>query len=86
MITKIVQVPSFSSPSLYLSLPSLSFTLPLFSYYSGYFNGADYFSNPVGATSNNQGRLATGAMFMLVGSAWAVGVPITVVMLILVSQ
>ena len=84
MITKIVQVPSFPLPPSTSLFPP--FTLPLFSYYSGFFNGADYFSNPVGTTSNDQGRVATGAMFMLVGFAWAVGVPITVVMLILVSQ
>jgi len=52
----------------------------LSSYPSGFFNGAAFFDG------SQASKVATGAMFMIMGFAWAVGAPIGVLLIFLVSS
>ena len=53
--------------------------------HSGFFNGATFF-NSVGGTKPSQGDIATGAMFLIVGFLWILGLPVAILLLIMVRM
>ena len=51
--------------------------------HSGFFNGATFF-NSVGEIKPSQGDIATGAMFLIVGFLWILGLPLAILLLVMV--